>query len=158
LIVANDSGFSDVYAIVENDLPVELRSLVDLWRTKRGSRSLPARRDFPIEDLKPWLGRMHVVEVLPGDFRFAIFATTSAQRMGFELTGKLLSEAPVPDMVKEAEETYRQSVNTKRPVYRRTPPTVYDDRLYGFTRVVLPLGEQDEPDRLFVAIHYDLIE
>jgi hypothetical protein len=49
-------------------------------------------------------------------------------------------------------------VKTKRPVYRRTPPTVYDDRLYGYTRVVLPLGEKEEPDRLFVAIHYDLIE
>ena len=147
-----------MYAIVENDLPVELRSLVELWRTKRGCRTLPARRDFQIEELKPWLGRMHVIEVLPGDFRFAVFATTSAQRVGVELTGRLISEAPVPDMAKDAEETYRQSVKTKRPVYRRTPPTVYDDRLYGYTRVVLPLGEKDEPDRLFVAIHYDLIE
>jgi hypothetical protein len=149
---------SDVYAIVENDLPNELRSLVELWHMKRGGRPLPARRDFLIEELRPWLGRLHVIEVLPDDFRFAVFATTSAQRVGVELTGKLISEAPVPDMARDAVETYRQSVKTKRPVYRRTPPTVYDDRLYGYTRVVLPLGEKEEPDRLFVAIHYDLIE
>ena len=149
---------SGVYAIVENDLPNELRSLVELWRTKRGCRALPARRDFHIEELKPWLGRMHVVEVLPDDFRYLVFATTSAQRMGVEMTGKLVSEGPHTEMVRDTEETYRQAAETKRPIYRRTPPTVWDDRLYGYTRVVLPLGEKDEPDRLFVAIHYDLIE
>lgn len=147
-----------MYAIVENDLPTELRGLVDLWRTKRGSRPIPARRDFKIEELKPWLGRMHVVEVLPDDFRYLVFATTSAQRMGVELTGKCVSDGPHSDMVKDAGETYRQAAETKRPIYRRTPPTVWDDRLYAYTRVVLPLGEKEDPDRLFVAIHYDLIE
>ena len=130
----------------------------DLTITPRvlSKRGLQLRNDFRY--LMPaYKGELHV-EVLPDDFRYLVFATTSAQRMGVELTGKCVSDGPHSDMVKDAGETYRQAAETKRPIYRRTPPTVWDDRLYAYTRVVLPLGEKEDPDRLFVAIHYDLIE
>ncbi len=75
-----------------SSLPARLRDFHALWERKRGSRAFPARQDFPFEELVPWLGELHLIEVLPDDFRFKVFAGKSTARLGQEATGRLLSE------------------------------------------------------------------
>src|SRR5262249_30053820 len=85
-------GFVASAMLDPNVLPRPLRDFYELWTRKRGDRRFPARSDYSFEDLQPWLEELHLVEVLPSDFRYKVFATKSARRLGRELTGKLLSE------------------------------------------------------------------
>ncbi len=73
-------------------LPRARQELLALWHLKRGTRILPARQDVAFEELGPWLGQLHLIEVLDDDFLVKVFAGRSASRMGIELTGKRLSQ------------------------------------------------------------------
>ena len=51
-----------------------------LWRGKCGGGRLPARTDFTLEDLRPYIGRIAILDVIDGgsDFRFRLYGTQIA--------------------------------------------------------------------------------
>jgi hypothetical protein len=70
----------------------------ELWRSKRGARSLPARADFDPFELKPILPRVLLIEVIndPPDFRYRLAGTLARALTGEELTGRrVLDLVPV---------------------------------------------------------------
>lgn len=138
-------------------LPPRLRDFHALWDRKRGSRALPARPDFAFEELGPWLGQLHVVEVLSGDFRFKVFAGNSAARMRQELTGKLISEITPVWMAEDAARDYREVCATRSPLYADRTRRELEGRMYSWRRLVLPLGQGGTVDHLFVCMDYDFI-
>lgn len=59
--------------------------LFKLWDGKRAGRVYPARGDFDPLELRPWLGRISLLDVLPGppmDFRYRRVADGRAVRPG----------------------------------------------------------------------------
>ena len=58
-------------------LPPSLTRLLSLWDSKRSGKIMPARRDFSLEDLWPWMGYLHLVELEQSgtDGRYRVFAT-----------------------------------------------------------------------------------
>ncbi len=140
-----------------SSLPSRLRDFHALWERKRGSRAFPARQDFPFEELVPWLGELHLIEVLPDDFRFKVFAGKSAARMGQEATGRLLSEFEPRWMAEDAARDYRQSVEGRMPIYADRSRREMDGRMYSWRRLILPLGQGEAVDHLFVCMEYDFI-
>ncbi|MEE8545135.1 MAG: PAS domain-containing protein, partial [Alphaproteobacteria bacterium] len=52
-----------------------LLSLYRYWSDKRRDRSMPARADLAVPELKPWLGFLNLVDVShdPLDFRYRVF-------------------------------------------------------------------------------------
>jgi hypothetical protein len=138
-------------------LPLPLRDFHALWDRKRGGRAFPARLDFSFEELGPWLGRLHLIEVLPDDFRFKVFAGKSAIRMGQEATGQLLSEFTPRWMAEDAAKDYRQTVDTRAPTYADRTRQERDGRMYSWRRLILPLGQGEAVDHLFVCMEYDFI-
>lgn len=103
--------------IDRSTLSPRMGRFLDLWEQKRGDRNVPARYDFAFEELRPWLGELHLLEVLPDDFRFKVFATGTAERVKREYTGRLISEAEPKELAREAMIAYRQAVNARTPLF-----------------------------------------
>lgn len=117
--------------------------LFQLWDAKRAGRTYPARSDFDPVEFKPWLGRISLLDVLPGppmDFRYRLIGTETVAQYGVDLTGKRFSEACYIGTSAEAQTAMREFVRIGKPRYRNDP--VGD--LRGFAsmreRIYLPLA------------------
>lgn len=84
----------------------QLRALLHLWSGKRGARRMPARRDFDVLELGPWLGHLHLVEVVDGgrDFLHRVYGTALALTFGTDFTGKPMAAIPeaVRDLIRQS--------------------------------------------------------
>jgi hypothetical protein len=136
-------------------LPPRLRQFLVLWEQKRGADPLPARADFAFEELRPWLGELHLLEVLENDFRFKVFATGTAERVKREYTGHLMSEVTPAELAREAALEYRRVVESRRPVFTERSQVMAEGRVYSWQRLIAPLGhDRRTVDHLFVCLHY----
>ncbi len=135
------------------EMPIWLRDLHALWVAKRGARAFPPRNAFILEDFMPWIGRLHLIEVLPGgDFRFAIYGASTNVPMRREYTGLKLSDIAEP-IARLWEAGYRDAVARRRPLLLHHPLADYAER-DGKTeiwRVVLPMTEGGEISHLLVG-------
>lgn len=118
--------------------------LFKLWDSKRTGHTYPARGDFDPLEMKPWLGRLSLLDVLPGppmDFRYRLVGTMTAEQYGIDLTGKLFTEACFIGTPAEAQAAMTEFVRIGKVRYRNDP--VEDMR--GFAsmreRIYLPLAE-----------------
>jgi hypothetical protein len=73
------------------------KDLVECWNRRRGDRRLPARRDFPVEDFAPWMGRIFIARIEPEPFnlRFSLWGTTLTEWWGVDYTNKTLGEESI---------------------------------------------------------------
>lgn len=138
------------------------RRLLAFWDARRGGRSMPERKDFDPLDMKPWLSRLMLIEVIDGgrDFRYRLVGTDVTEKLGYEITGKLLSTVPSsPGKVPEFLEEHRVAVRTGRPVH-----VIQDyfseamQRPIKYERLLLPLGERDGKATMLLAYRTDLLE
>jgi hypothetical protein len=111
-----------------------------LWHAKCRGDSLPARADFTLDDLRPFIGRIAILDVIDGgsDFRFRLYGTQIAEEYQGEMTGKSVFafranfyQAIVPG--------YQRAVETREPHY--DVPEIDDERMYyKWERLVVPLA------------------
>lgn len=142
--------------MIETDkLPPRLKQFLDLWERKRGSDILPARADFSFDDLGPWLGELHLLEVLPDDFRFKVFATGTATRVKQEFTGYLMSQVTPVELAREAAAEYRRVVESRAPVFTDRSQIRAEGREYSWQRLIAPAGQDRRTvDHLFVCLQF----
>jgi hypothetical protein len=119
-------------------------ALYRLWESKRAGRTYPARGDFDPIELKDWLGRITLIDVLhetPMDFRYRLCGSRTVDQYGLDLTGRRLSEACFIGTPATAQKAMTELVRIGRVRYRNDP--VEDVR--GFAsmreRLYLPLAE-----------------
>lgn len=129
-----------------------LIDLYRLWQAKRGGEGLPTRGDFGIDELRPLMGRIAILDVIDGgvDFRFRLYGSSIASAYRGEMTGKSVS-AYRPHFYAKIAPGYREVVATRQPRYDEIQ---VDDEmmLYRWERLVLPLGNGGtEVDMLLVA-------
>ena len=118
--------------------------LFRLWDDKRGDRVLPARSDFDPSELKPWLGRLGLLDVLPGppmDFRFRLCGTRTVEEYGVDLTGKRFSEACYVGSPATAQTSMGEFVRIGKPRYRNDPVKDINGFALMRERMYLPLAE-----------------
>jgi hypothetical protein len=136
-----------------DELPQWLRDLYALWVAKKDSREFPARADFVVEDFMPWIGRLHLIEVLPGgDFRFIIYGASTNVAMRREYSGLKLSEIAEP-VARVWETGYRDAIARRRPLFLHHPLAKYAERddKTQLWRAVLPMAEGGEITHLLVG-------
>jgi len=133
------------------------QALLDLWRSRRGGRAMPQRRDFETLDFVPWMGDLNMLEVVAdgADFIYRVFATNVVLQQGFELTGNLMSTHPNPIAKAIGFGCYREVCRTGLPYLFRRPVVlnVDIDREQTIIRenTVLPLGDPaGRVDRILV--------
>jgi len=138
------------------------RTLYAFWDAKRAGRAMPARRDIDPVEMKPWLARLMLIEVVEGgrDFRYRLVGSDVAQRLGFEATGKLQSELPAaPEILAQFQAEHRAVVESGRPgfaVHAYVSPV--SDRWIKFERLLLPLGEAGGGVTMLLGMRNDLID
>jgi hypothetical protein len=119
-----------------------LRRLHDYWSGKCSGGELPSRGSIDPLDLRFIIGNLMLIDVLPPAdaprFRIRLHGTNLAERAGYELTGKMLDELPIPDFRKLAQESFTTVVRSRRPFHSDR------DRLIGgvphrYQTLMLPL-------------------
>jgi len=92
--------------------------------------------------LRPALGYLMTLDVLPGaaDFRYRLFGSVVADRSGFDLTGKLVSQVPgPPEGVTWFLATYAAAALEAAPLYTEHTPWA-EMSVTRWYRLVLPLA------------------
>lgn len=123
------------------------------WEARRHGRELPARADFDPLDLRYILGYLNLVEVLrdPLRFRYRLFGTGMAQRIGVEMTGRLVEEYPDPQIADHVHRRYAETMALRRPtvvLHNRVPS---NDRTLYYESLVLPLSSDGVDTDMLMA-------
>lgn len=129
-----------------------LRRLYELWRQKCAGRPAPPRADFSVEELRPWLGHLMIIDCVDGDdFRYRLYGSSLVGIFGFDLTGMLVSDATVKIGEKPLLE-YRQVRALQVPSYvARSSPS---SREYlTMDKLALPLMEDGAVNKIIGAIY-----
>ncbi|MCA0449122.1 MAG: hypothetical protein LCH62_05055 [Proteobacteria bacterium] len=136
-----------------DELPQWLRDLHAMWAAKKDALVFPPRASFVVEDFMPWIGRLHLVEVLPDDdFRFVIYGASTNVSRRRDYSGLKLSEIADP-LARIWEQGYRNAVAARTPQFFHHPIDVYAPReeRVSWWRAILPLGDGGKVTHLLVG-------
>lgn len=133
--------------------------LFDLWRGHAGEARPPRRRDIDVADLRPWLGRLMMVDVLPGgrDFRFALVGTMVVEMLQADMTGELLSKtSALGDHAGELGAVWRKLVDGPATAISIGTLDWQDRRHVSFFSLFLPLANDDgEVTKILAFTNFD---
>jgi len=140
---------------MENPL-LESNELYQLWQAKRAGRRYPARRDFDVRELAPWIGDLELVEIVREPrlrYRFRLVGTNITAIDGSDVTGRFADEIFSPDIDYIVSE-YNEVLRTGEPCLAEG---VLKPNLRGLTmiyrKLVLPLATDDNTiDMLMVHL------
>jgi hypothetical protein len=136
----------------------KLRRLYEYWDGKRGGRKMPSRADLDPLEMVFVIGNIIMVDVIEGSplrFRIRLHGTNLAQRVGFELTGKMLDELPQTEFRALAQESFARVVNNGEPRHGRRD-RIIDERPARYETVIMPLSSDGERvDRILVGLIHD---
>lgn len=117
-----------------------LAGFLALWHRKTDGSKLPARAAFSMDDLRPFMGRIGILDVLEkgNDFRFRVYGSNIAAAYRGEMTGKSVRDYR-PNFRDAIVPGYRRCFETREPQY---DVLELDDDLmfYNWERVVVPLS------------------
>lgn len=143
-------------AFVEQIRRPMLRRVYEYWAAKRGDRAFPARADLDPLDLGFALGNITLIDVLydPLRFRYRLHGSVIVERVGIDLTGKLVDDVPEPERRAFILDNYRTVVETRQPLARHGKRTL-DLRHWNFDSIVLPFAnEAGVIDMLLICVEY----
>lgn len=136
----------------------KLQQLFDYWGSKRGARKMPSRADIDPLELGFIIGNVILVDVIEGDpprFRIRLHGTNLTERVGYELTGKLLDELPQIEFRELSRLSFTKVSNTGKPLQARRD-RILDERPRRYETIILPLsGDDARVDMLICGLIYD---
>jgi len=148
-LVEVPDGFPDSAAITE---------LTTFWEERCVDGRLPARRDFPPEDLARWIGYVSLVDVdrERQDFRWRLIGTRIAKQMGRDVSGKYFAEIYGAAVLEGYQDAYMTAVNSRTPAYFRGDLEFVDRGFRHFRSVHLPLAKNGQDvDMLLLLLDFD---
>lgn len=129
--------------------------LTELQEENRGARAMPARADFSLDGLRPWLGHRVILHAIEGggDFRYLLFGSEPAKIFRFDLTGQRVSEC-VAQIDPLALQEYRDVYRSRQPlVASRLAHLVPDKEHATISKLALPLSPDGAAvDQILAAI------
>jgi hypothetical protein len=135
-----------------------LRRLYEYWDQKRGARKMPARADIDPLDITFIVGNVILVDVIPEEplrFRIRLHGTNLSQRVGYELTGKMLDELPETEFRTLARQSFTRVASTAEATHGRRD-RVFDGRFVQYETVIMPLSNDGERvDMIICGLIYD---
>jgi hypothetical protein len=143
-------------AFVERIRRPMLRRVYEYWQVQRRGRELPSRSDIDPLDLGFALGNITLIDVLydPLRFRYRLHGSVIVERVGIDMTGKLVDEVAEPERRAFILENYRTVVATRQPLARHGRRTL-DQRQWNFNSITLPFAnEAGVIDILMICVEY----
>lgn len=136
----------------------KLQRLYEYWSRQRGDRNWPSRADLDPVEMRFILGNVILVEVLPETpprYRIRLHGTTLTQRVGYDLTGKMLDDMPVPEFRELSRRSFNKVVRTGEPLHVVADRMV-DGRIQHYESVLMPLSNSGTAvDMLLIGLVYD---
>lgn len=128
-----------------------LRRLYDYWDSRRAGRRYPARADIDPVEFAFALGNVTLVEVLydPLRFRFRLMGTLMAQRVGEDLTGRMVDELPNGAYRDQLLTAYHRTIETGEP-NTTTYEQIIESKPRQFEVLRLPLAEDGTTINMFL--------
>lgn len=122
------------------DFHSKLATLVELWQTKRGIRTMPRRADFDPVALREWLGNLVLIDVVDAgqDFRVRLHGSKLSWATS-DMTGKSAMKL-LSDWAGAVTADCGRVVTTKAPLFTRYRQTI-SGRPTNFVAVILPLSD-----------------
>lgn len=120
--------------------------LYNYWDARRGVWSMPRRADIDPVEMRDWLSRIVLVDVVDGgaQFRYRVVGTALAELRGSDPTGLTVEVAwPAAD-AEIVLAAYRQVAAEKAPVFCHSAQRLGTDRHAGVSAVLLPLSNDGE--------------
>lgn len=136
-----------------------LRRLYEYWDGKRAGRTMPARADIDPIDMAFALGNLILVEVLPETpprFRIRLHGTTLVEYAGYDLTGKMLDDMPLPEFRELASRSFRKVARDAQPLHVAAE-RIIDERMQHYETILMPLSSDGaRVDMLLIGMVYTL--
>lgn len=135
----------------------EVSAFLALWQNKVGEGGLPSRSDFSIPELRPYMGRIAILDVIEGgsDFRYRLYGSDIAQEYRADMTRKSVSDFR-PNFKAAIVPGYRACFASKAPWYDIID--IDDDILrYKWERIVVPLATDRRTVDMLMVYRSDLI-
>lgn len=132
----------------------QLAALAQLWSRKASGKRLPAREDFDPAELRPWLGRLMLLDVVEDgkDFHYRLHGTGLVELFGEDLTGRAVGKLD-PKRRATLLAEYRRAFETRSPHYVPSKELAEKKHLH-VAKLVLPLASDGERvDKLMVSVY-----
>ncbi len=132
-------------------LPEEI-ALIKFWADLKGTRDMPQRADFVVEDIWRWLPWLHLVQPMNNgtDFKYLIFSNRYSSHRTHEQTGRVVSEWP-DEQKKKALSSYKAVYKNRRPLYLAIPER-YERDTQVLSRIFLPFGQGKTVEHILVML------
>jgi hypothetical protein len=147
---------AEIEALIAESHP-DIRVLVDYWRGKKGERRMPRRSDIDPAELKPYLPRISLIDVVPDERRFVyrLVGTEEVALRGYDPTGKSVGEGFFGPNRELAFEHYGYVVEHKAPYCYRGDFDVQDGVVENEDVIFLPLSEDGENVNMILLFYFD---
>lgn len=135
-----------------------ITTLHGFWAGKFRDGRLPSRADFPIEELRPWIGDISLVDVehAPRRFRWRLIGTNIVTRMGRDSTGRWFDELYTGEILAGYVAAYSAAVDRRAPVFYRGDLEFVGRDYLGFDSVHLPLSDEGAAvNMLMLCLSFD---
>ena len=135
-----------------------LQRLFDYWESKRGARKMPSRADIDPLDLAFVIGNVILIDVIAGSplgFRIRLHGTNLTERVGYELTGKMLDELPQAEFRDLARLSFTKVAATAEPLHALND-RILDGQVRRYETIILPMSSDgSQVDMLLCGLIYD---
>jgi hypothetical protein len=129
---------SDILSTVTDD---SLRRLYSYWNERRGARRFPGRRDIDPLEFAYVLGWVTLVDVTynPTRFRFRLYGSELAHRIGLDLTGTYADQHPNREFGAMLQQAWQEVLDRREPVAARYDRLV-DNSKQPWEAIRMPLS------------------
>lgn len=130
----------------------------ELWQSKHRDGRIPARADFSVDELGPWMGNIMIVDVLDGgaDFHHRLIGTNIVEAVGRDLTGRRVSRCDYTIGAEAMLARYRAAFAARGPTFRKGRIAWARGRAWiAFESMTAPLAEDGARiDKLITVADY----
>ena len=135
----------------------DIRVLVDYWRGKAAGRRMPKRGDIDPSELKPFLPRISLIDVVPDERRFVyrLVGTEEVALRGYDPTGRSIGQGFFGPNRELAFRHYGYVVENRAPFCYRGDFEVEDGAIENEDVLFLPLSEDDEKVNMILLFYFD---
>jgi len=114
------------------------------WRSKRGSRSMPSRRDIDPVEVPRLLPNLQLIEIVAGGrWRYRLIGTALVEAFGRDYTGQFPDELFDAPRARSIIETHNAVRHARQPMFLRSRYITTKDVDIVANRLYLPLSDDD---------------
>lgn len=147
----------DFSAVYGASTRVDLMLLCKYCESLAGRQAMPPCRRFRLDAVPSLLGRLYLIDVLQGDYRFRLFGVFWESLYGFDLTDQRLSALEAEGHLTALRADYDGIVAARRPVFHAGRLVWPDQKAIRYERLLVPLSDDGrDVSQILVAAGCDV--